>query len=128
MEWSQFVPPQQILILYVAFSILRFENQRWIRSIASGRTGASALVPAFVNITGFLGLLVLIGTLGLIFWSAGWRPGLGLMLISFLAGLISSAVFALLFRGDSFVIWLLATLAMWPVGYLLIATTASSYL
>lgn len=125
---ENFIPPTTLTLLFVAFSALRFECQRWLRLIVRGQRGSSDVVITFVNVTALLSLLVGLCVLALVFWNWGWQVGLGLFVISFFAGLIASLVVGVLFGGDSFVIQLLATIGLWPVGYFLVQETLSPLL
>lgn len=124
---EQFIPPATIIALFCAFSILRFENQRWVRAIAGGQRGSSDFVVLFVNITASLALLLGVGALGLVFWNAGWKVGLGLLAISFAADIISSIIIGTVMGGDSFLVQLIATLGLWPLGYFLIQEILISF-
>ena len=126
--FSDFLPPSNILLLFVVFGIFRFENQRWIRSIAGGNRGTSEMMALFVNLTGFLGLIVGIGATIFLIWNAGWMIGIGTLVATVLAGFLASILLTIVFRGDSFLIWFLSTIALWPTGYFLIAALSKSNL
>lgn len=120
MEFQDFLPPTNLIIWSLVFGALAFENQRWNRAIGAGMRGANPMVPFFVSLTGFLGLLLSIGVLAAVFiWGGGWQPALGLLAINLIGGLVVTMVTSAVFGGDSWFVWLLATLAMYPVGYFL---------
>lgn len=114
-------------VLFCLFSVFRFENQRWRRSIAAGRVGSSIGIVFFVNVTAFLAFLFGVGALGLVFWNAGWQIGIGLLIISFAVGIVSSIGFGVLMGGDSFLIQIFATFGLWPLGYSLIREILMSF-
>ena len=127
MALSQFLPSGTIAMYYVIFAVFRFENQRWIRAIASGKIGSNPMVPLFVNLSGFLGLIVMVGVVIGLFWYGGWQVGIGTLALGIVSGIATSILLGLIVGGDNFLIWLIATLGMWPVGFLLVAETTIHY-
>ena len=120
MDFQDFLPPSALIIWSLIFGALAFENQRWNRAIQQGKSGSNPFVPFIVSLTGFLGLLLSIGVLAAVFiWGGGWQPAVGLLVINLVGGLVVTMITSVIFGGDSLFVWLLATLAMYPVGYLL---------
>ncbi|TDK50783.1 hypothetical protein [Antarcticimicrobium luteum] len=126
-EIESYLVPYDLLFLLIAFTLLRFENQRWIRAIARGKVGTSPIVPLFVNVTGLLALLVLFGFYAVIIWKAGIVVALATIIANTLATIIFGFLISIVV-GDSFFVWLLATLALWPTGWFLVGSTYENYL
>lgn len=124
---EEYLPPTPILWLYPLFSVLRFENQRWVRVIAQGTVGNMAAVPAFVNLTATAGTILMLAVLAQLFYFAGWQVTLGTLVLSFAIGMLASFALSLTFKGDSFWVWLLATIGMWPLGYFLQSAVFNVY-
>lgn len=130
MTIEQFMPPTNLAALTIFFSILRFENQRWNKAIGAGMRGGSGLWPLiefFVATSGFLALLLTIFVVGVVFWAAGWHEALGLFVFSFAFGFTGSALVGWIFGGDHFLVWISATLGLWPLGFFLYLQTATLY-
>lgn len=120
MEVQEFLPPTVLILWTLAFRALAFENQRWNRAISAGTRGAMQIVPFFVALTGFLGLLLSVAVLVAVFvWGGGWKPSLGLLVITLFGNIIVTIITTVSFGGDNWLAWLLATLGMYPVGYFL---------
>lgn len=126
-EIESYLVPYNLLFLLVVFTLLRFENQRWIRSNAQGKVGASPIVPLLVSATGFLALLAIFGFYVVVVWQAGIWVALGTFIVNALAGVILTLLIGFVV-GDSFLVWLLATLALWPTGWFLVGATYENYL
>jgi hypothetical protein len=117
---EQFLPAIGLAIVVTLFSIARFENQRWVRARANGLRGASNSVGIFVDTTA-----VVAGIVGLLFLAAyaydgGWKKALGVVGVSFLASVLYSFVLAFVIRGDSLVLWIVGTVAVWPLMAILV--------
>ena len=115
----EFIPSLSVCLLVGLLSIARFENQRWIRARARGMRGASDGIGAFADITGLLGFLFGLAFLGAFSFDNGWKETLGLIVIALLASVVWSVVSTAIFRGDNFFLWLIGTLATWPLAILL---------
>lgn len=120
MSWFEFVAPQPVLVFFLLFTILQFENQRWTRSISRGRTGSSVLFPLIANFTGVVAVLVVILAVVLLFLSFGWRIALGTLLITWVGSSLASLAVGAVFKGDYFLLQVTSTIMMWPTGYFLI--------
>lgn len=128
MTIEQFVPPTNLAALLILLSVLRFENARWSRAIGFGsKRGLLVFLDFFVTTTGFVALLLTIFVLGVVFWEASWQEALGLFAFSFAFGFVGSACIGWMFGGDDLWVWILATLGLWPVGFLLYQQTATLY-
>lgn len=131
MTIEQFMPPTTLAALAILFSALRFQNQRWNQAIGNGMRGASRLWPLinfYVATSGFVAKLFAIFVLGVVFWAESWQEALGLFAFSFAFGFTASNLVVWMFNGDwYFLPWLLATLGLWPVGFLLYQKTATLY-
>ena len=110
--------------IYVAslsglLAVSRFENQRWVRAQARGLSG-NIWVDLVVTSTGFLSLLF--GLAFLVSWGLqfGWAAAGGLVLISFIVPML----WTILFRAtDNWLIWLIGSIAVWPLMILLASQT-----
>ncbi len=125
---ESYLVPYNLLIPLIGFTLLRFENQRWIRAIAQGKVSTSPIVPLFVNITGFLALLAIFGFYVVVIWKAGIVVALATFIANALAALILSLLIGGVAGGDSFIVWFIATLALWPTGWFLAGATYENYL
>jgi hypothetical protein len=97
-----------------AFSVARFETQRWVRARNQGIRGASHAMGFFVDATfGIASTFGLVLLFALI-WDYGWRQTMTLILV----GIAVTMIWSLLVR-DNFLIWTVATIACWPLMYLL---------
>ena len=123
-----YLVPLSVLWPILAFSMLRFENQRWIRSIRSGKTGDLPIVSLLVNITGFLGILVIIASYVVFVWQAGFGLAVATFVANLVFGLVVGTMLSVIIRGDNFAVWLLSTIAMWPVGLILVTNVYREFL
>lgn len=131
MTIEQFMPPTNLTALAILFSALRFQNLRWNQAIGNGMRGASILWPVinfFVATSGFVARFLATLVLGVVLWAASWQEALGLLAFSFAFGFFASNFIVWMFNGDwYFFPWILATLGLWPVGFLLYQETATLY-
>jgi hypothetical protein len=124
----EFVPPNPALILVSAFAIARFENQRWIKARVSGLQGKSAATGLFIDYTGIVALVfsfVFVVSFGFQF---GWKAAIGILVLGLIASiiwaLISTLITATMFgTKDSVFFWIIGTLAIWPIMFLLAQET-----
>ena len=114
MTLDAFIPPAGLASLIAAFSIARFETQRWVRARNRGMRGASEWMGFFVDAT--FGIVTTFGIAFLVafIWEFGWKPALTLVLISFAVPMVWG-----FFMRDHFVVWMIATLACWPLAFFL---------
>ena len=115
MEISQFFPPTAILVLSAAFRIARFENQRWTRARRSGFRGTNELFGVFVDTTGSIAMIFELAFVIASGWQFGWLTIVGLFAVGMAATLTWGAITTAIFSGDSFFVWMLGTLAIWPL-------------
>ena len=83
--------------------------------------GGHAGFGAFVDATFIMGWVAMLGFI--VYWIifVSWREAIGLVLAAFLVGIVWSILSALIFRGDNFVIWVSATIVIWPLVAVLFA-------
>lgn len=115
MSLEQFFPPTLVIIISAIFSIARFENQRWVRARMNGFRGANQAFGLFVDTTRSVALIFGLSFLVAAGWQFGWLTIGGLMLI----GIVTTTLWALLstplFGGDNLFVWMVGTLAIWPL-------------
>lgn len=112
----------QIFAAFAAFSIARFENQRWTRARQRGLRGSSEAIGAFVDLTG---MIALVGAVILLVWfgfKAGWLQALIVFGGTVATGIAYQLVTGFIYR-DNIVVWILGTLAVYPLlaflGYMI---------
>ena len=127
MDVSDYLPPSSLVIPWLAFDLCAFENQRWNRAISAGRRGSNQTAMLLVAATGFAGLLLRVATYGLVWWDEGFVVLLCLIAAGVVTGLIASTLVGTTF-GDSPVVWVIATLAMYPIGYMVFSELGRLYL
>lgn len=127
MQFTEYMPPMAVLLSIVVLSRLRFENQRWVNVILSGRRGSSQAFATFVLVTGLLGTIFYIGTLAFLWWFAGLSVAVGTFALNMLIGIVWSLTLGAFIR-DTFMIWLTATLAIWPVSIYVAFQLLNTYL
>ena len=114
---AHFLPDTDILILAILFDICRYENQRWVRARhLHNFRGSWILLGEFVDWTRIISLLFAMAFLiscGLTF---GIQYAVGLLIIVALAGYIYALVSTLIMGGDNSIMWLVGTIAIWPIG------------
>ena len=77
------------------------------------------MIGLFVNLTGLVALVFSVVFVVSFGFQFGLKPAIGI----FVLGLIASTIWAIISRGDSFSIWIIGTLAIWPIMFLLIQET-----
>ena len=120
----EFVPPTPVLILVCAFSIARFENQRWIRAFRR----SSEVVKFFVLLTGVVSSVFSVVFVVSFGFQFGWKSAIGILILGLIASIIwslISTVFTLKMfgTGDNVFFWIIGTLAVWPIMFLLAQET-----
>ncbi|MDZ7713795.1 MAG: hypothetical protein U5L06_12130 [Rhodovibrio sp.] len=108
-----YLPPVELIILVTLFSAARFENQRWVRARRQGLQGSNQVIGAFVDTTGFLALMFAVAFLVAYGFDTSLLHALALLGCSLLGGLGVSVLLGLMFGGDNFAIWGIATLLVW---------------
>jgi hypothetical protein len=111
---ESYLPDLSFLILWLIFTEVRFENQRWVRARMGGLRGASELAGAFVDLTGLVGLLYAAIFLMAYWYDHGFASAAVLLLLGTFLPLIWTAVIR-----DGLVIWIIATVAVWPMMWLI---------
>jgi hypothetical protein len=112
---ESFLPPTALCVAYTALFLLRFENQRWVRLRNGGRKGSSTVVGAVVDGTYIVGSLFTFSFLLFVGWESGWRIAIGLFLMAQIIAMAYALFSVPIFGGDNFIIWVLSTLAIWPM-------------
>lgn len=123
---SDFLISTDMLLIFAIFGFLRGENQRWTRAISAGRKGSSELVNLFANATAFFATAFSIGCLAFILIFSGWQPALGTAFVLFLTSVFTAMIVGATI-GDNFPLQLLATVSIWPVGFILGAGLLNNY-
>ena len=118
-EFFSALPPFPIVFCWSALDIMRFENQRWVKARMGGFTGSSHLFGLFVDGTGFFAKLFALVFLAAIWWDFGWQAAIFMFLLSFLVSMSYSALSTLIMRGESPIVWVLATCLIWPLVFAL---------
>lgn len=112
------------LILLVFFDAARFENQCWVKARMGGFKGSNEEIGFFVDLTGFLA--------NIFYWSflfsVGYDHGVGVAIFIFvtfmLIGLISTAISTKLFKGNNPIAWILSTIILYPLCFLIAPYTS----
>lgn len=112
---ADFAPSASVAIPAILFSTARFENQRWVRMRIAGKRGVSALAGLFVDASGAISLIFGIAFLVAYWFKIGWKPVVGLVVISQAIGILYSIVSTPIFRGDNLFVMLIGTIAVWPL-------------
>ena len=88
-----FLPSLNVLVLFSALNIARFENQRWIRARKAGMRGSNALGGFLVDLIGFSSMIFYY----LFLFSFADENGLWSVVLLFIivsiAGLLASIIF-----------------------------------
>lgn len=92
----------------------------WIRARARGLRGANELIGLFVDLTGGLSLLFVLAFLIAYWYDVGFIKAIALFMTSVVAGFVYSAISTIVLKGDNFIVWLIGTIAVWPILFLLI--------
>ena len=111
---SSWLPNVSILTLWLLFLGARFENQRWIRARMRGMCGSSAVAGFAVDLTGAIGLLFAL----LFLLAYGYDSGLFSALTLFVLGVVGSPALGFIIP-EYFFIWLLGSIAVWPLMLML---------
>lgn len=120
MTFEPFIPPADVALAWAMFNECRFENQRWLRRLSHDtRVGSRPEFKIILElIVGLIGMIGLIGSWIWILYFAynfGWQPALSLMAVSIGANILRS-----LLTIDSVSVWILGTIGVLPIGYLLV--------
>lgn len=119
-DFSEWLPNASLTILYCLFVIAAFENQRWARARRGGMKGSSEAFGVFVDFTHLLSTVFRFGFLIALALIVGWQQALGLLVISSVTVSIYTVASTVLAKGDSLILWMLGTIAVWGLGPILI--------
>jgi|SRR5262245_53227789 len=90
--FDEFMPRGIILFWSIIFNCARFENQRWVRARQGGLRGSNEAVGAFVDLTYWIGLALILTVMALSFFDFGWKQTAGLIGLTMVAGWIWAAI------------------------------------
>ncbi|KAA5605867.1 hypothetical protein F1188_09665 [Roseospira marina] len=113
---ADFLPDTIVAVLSVLFSMARFENQRWIRARLNGYRGSWQLLGVLVDMTGVLALLFSVAFLVAYDYGTSVEQAVGLLVITFVGGMVGSTALGAVLGGDRAIVWLLATLLVWALA------------
>ena len=116
----KYLPNTELLVLFICFGIARFENQRWIRARSRGMRGSNELIGACVDLTGSISLLFVLVFLVAYWYDTNIAKSLALLATSVVIGFVYSLISSIVFRGDIFIVWMIGTVAVWPILLFLI--------
>ncbi len=141
---AQFVPEiTSAAVLFALFFVAQGENQRWVRARSRGFQGSNQLFGFFVDLTGFIAMVYGFAWPVAYGFDYGWPSAVGLYLAGWLAmmvvalimgtviPLVRSATLSEIDRrmgmadeitADWFMFWILGTIAVWPLMWLLART------
>lgn len=106
--------------LFVLLNVARFENQRWIRARLSGLQGANQAFGAFVDITGGLSKIFAFAFLIAYAVDTTILKAVVLFILAGAAGTFYTFVSTWVFKGDNWIIWMVGTIALWPLSLALV--------
>ena len=124
---AEYLPPNPIMPALLLLGILRFENQRWSRSIAQGRRGSSDAAVLFAQATTLAGYVVGIGAIVFLAIADGWQVALVTLTFVWIVGAIAGLLIGLISGGDSVLVQASSTILFWPVAAWVIALLLSRY-
>ena len=97
--------------------MLSVENNFVVAKGGGEVTFGDSLLAFILAATGFVGMIVSFGVLVILLWFAGWQVAVGTLGIGLISGLILTTGTTLLRIPY---LWFISSIAMWPVGYLLV--------
>jgi len=112
----ELLPEPSIGVLFLLLSVARFENQRWIRARSSGLQGASQAIGAFVDTTGSLSAIFAFAFLIAYAVDTTILKAVVLFILAGAAGIFYTIVSTWMFKGDNWIIWMVGTIALWPLS------------
>tara|TARA_R110000737_G_scaffold109657_2_gene142636 strand:- start:186 stop:584 length:399 start_codon:yes stop_codon:yes gene_type:complete len=115
-----YIPSYKLALLYSLLSIARFENQRWIRQRAAGIRGSSVAGGLFIDATGWFSMIFSFGFLISYGYDIGVWHALILYFIILVISTAVSALITVIVKGDSLIMWIIGTLAIYPLAILLV--------
>ncbi len=108
MTFEAFIPPTELSGLIAAFSVARFEMQRWVRAQLKGEWSGNQFLVSFVlasfNIVSLFSFLFLIAVV----WDYGWQPAVTLVIIGFGASMLRA-----ISKRDSLNLWVAGLVGSW---------------
>jgi len=118
--FALYIPSYKLALLYSLLSVARFENQRWIRQRMAGIQGSSVAGGLLIDATGFFSMIFSFGFLISYGYDIGIWHALILYFIGFVISFAVSALITVIVKGDSLIMWIIGTLAIYPLAILLI--------
>ncbi|PCJ56570.1 MAG: hypothetical protein COA65_10510 [Rhodospirillaceae bacterium] len=116
----ELLPKTDLGILFVLFSTARFENQRWVRARLRGLQGDNQAIGAFIDITGGLSLFFAFAFLVAYAVDTTILKAVVLFVLTGTIGIIYALVSTWVFKGESWIIWMVGTIAVWPLSLALV--------
>ncbi len=115
-----FLPETGLGVLFVLLSSARFENQRWIRARSRGLQGSNQAIGAFVDISGGLSLIFAFAFLVAYAADTTILKAVVLFVLAVAISTIYTVVSTVVFKGDNLIIWIVGTIALWPLSLALV--------
>ena len=111
--------------VFAVFFGLRFENQRWVCARQRGTMmGSNEAFGAFVDLTGGIAMAFTYVWAIAYGYDFGWQQAVGLCVVAWAASFVGCVVVGSLLGGDNGVVWIVATLTLWPlIAWLSFAVT-----
>ncbi|MCA3653874.1 MAG: hypothetical protein IOB85_05965 [Methylobacterium sp.] len=114
-----FFPDWTTASIAALYNFAAFESQRWIRARLNGIRGASERIGLFVDTTGTIKLIFLIVFMVGYIYDFGFVLAIKLFLIMVLIPLTAVVFLSIVRLADSPLFWILGTVFVWPLMYLL---------
>jgi len=116
---SELFPSPSTAVLFLIYTAAHTENQRSRVARKRGLQGSNELFGTFADISGFFSIIF-----SLVFFIAYWYDtGISsagaLLILSIVIAIIYHLISASIF-GDSFIVWMAGTIAIWPMMFALI--------
>lgn len=116
----ELLPETGLGVLFLLLGVARFENQRWIRARSRGLQGSNQAIGAFVDITGGLSLIFAFFFLVAYAVDTTFLKAVILFVLALAVSGIYSFASTLVFKGDNWIVWLVGTIAIWPLSLALV--------
>lgn len=114
---NSLLPDVTTVIIFLLFSMARFENQRWVKARKSGLKGANILFGNFVDITSLVGTIASYIFLAILWYKTSWKQPLCLYVFEQIFGILTMFVLG----KDSLIKWMLGTFGVWIIGIVLLS-------
>ncbi len=118
-EIQNFLPDLHLGLMFILLDTARFENQRWVNARLQGLRGANKSFGLFVDNTGIWSGIYSYAFLIAYMVDASILDAIVLYVLAQIIGLIYTMLSSLLFRGDSLIIWMIGTISIYPIAYVL---------